>query len=320
MKRKSLLMIFALLTLSLVAIFTFMGSDPLDEEAHLELKKGKLFWQWNSPYGVLSTHFIEAGSGDQHILFIHGFRAHTFTWRHLIDPLVKSGYHVWSIDLMGYGLSDKPYHLPYDTDFFLHQIIAFMKAKGIASAHVAGNSMGGGIALKLALEEPSKVRSLTLISALGYPLKLPLYLAIARHITDLWPPFLGPTMVRNSLKQVIYKLENLSDEQVEAYNLPYRLPGGSHATLATLKSYDNEKLYKLCQRYSEIYQPLLIIWGEFDSLIPIHHFKKFKKDFPAAETLLIKDCGHIAQEEEPEQVVAAMTKFLSKQQDHKIIK
>jgi pimeloyl-ACP methyl ester carboxylesterase len=311
MKRKFFLTFLTFVSFLATLIFTFMGIEPLDSGEHEKLKQGKLFWEWHSPYGKLNTHYVEAGSGDRHIFLIHGFRAHTFTWRHLIKPLAEAGYHVWAIDLIGYGLSDKPDDVPYDVNFFVSQIVAFMEAKNIPSAHMGGNSMGGGIVLKLAVEQPAKVSSLTLISALGYPLKFPLYLAITRHIPHFWKPFLGPTMVKNSLRYIIHKTEKISSEQVDAYYLPYRLPGGANATLSTLKQYDNKKLYELCQKYSNIQQPTLIIWGEYDSLIPLNHFNKFQKDFPKAKSMVLQNCGHIAQEEEPEHVIDAMREFLA---------
>ena len=310
MKSKFSLSILSLLFFSFTSLFLFMGIEPLNEEGLIALKQGKKFWEWNSPQGVVKGHYIEEGSGPNHLILIHGFRAHTYTWRYLMKPLADAGYHIWAIDLIGYGLSDKPETAPYDVHFFMKQMKAFMEAKGIPTAHVVGNSMGGGIALYFALEEPSLVNSVTVINALGYPLKLPLYIAFSRHFPSVWTPFLGPTMVRQVLRTIVYKTDRITNEQVEAYYLPYRLPGGINASLQTLKQYDNEKLFALCSRYSEIKHPLLIVWGEKDELIPLNHYKKFKRDFPNASTLLISDCGHIPQEEEPEQVLKAMIDFL----------
>ena len=64
-----------------------------------------------------------------------------------------------------------------------------MKAKGITDAHLIGHSMGGGLALSLAIAHPEAVNSLTLLSALGYPLDLPLYLSLSTHISQLWVLF-----------------------------------------------------------------------------------------------------------------------------------
>ncbi len=315
MKKKFFLTVLTVACFLGAMIYTFMGIEPLDSVQYEELKRGKFFWLWDSPYGKLKTHYIKAGSGERHIFLIHGFRAHTYTWRHLVQPLADAGYHVWAIDLIGYGLSDKPENVPYDIEFFIHQITAFMDAKHISAAHLGGNSMGGGITLKMALEHPEKVKSLMLICALGYPLKLPVYLAITRHMPHLWKPFLGPTMIKETLKYIVHKTENIHDEQIEAYYLPYRMPGGTNATLATLKNYDNKKLYELCQRYSAISQPTLIIWGEQDVLIPIDHFNKFQHDFPHATSVLLKECGHIPQEEEPGKVIEVMKEFLLEVED-----
>lgn len=300
----------ALASLCIGAFYSLLRIEPLDAPAHNALKEGKSFWSWSSPYGELSSHYTETGSGSNHILLIHGFRAHTFTWRHLIAPLTQSGFHVWTLDLIGFGLSDKPIHTPYSVDFFQEHLIAFMQAKKIASAHLVGNSLGGGLALKLAVEAPDLVKSLTLISPLGYPLHLPFYITLFKHVPSFWEPFLSHTMIRHGLKEIIYKSENISESQVEAYSLPYRLLGGLHASLETLKSYDNVRLYELCQYYPYITQPMLIIWGEQDKLTPARHLDLFKKDVPTAQTLLIPTCGHIAQEEEPTLVLRTIQQFL----------
>lgn len=296
----------------MLALVFFVSTDlqMLDLAEQLQLKEGKQFWVWESPQGPFAMHYVEKGKGDNHILLLHGFRAHTFTWRFLIDPLAHAGYHVWAVDLVGYGLSDKPEHVAYNIDFFLAQVKAFMEAKGISQTHLVGNSMGGGLALKLALSYPLQVSSLSLINALGYPQDLPYYVLICRHINQLWTPFLGPRMVRHTLSHIVYDKENISDDQVEAYALPYRLPGGISATLLTLQQYDNKHLFEMAQQYSQLHQPMLVVWGEHDQLLPFSHYESFNRDFPRATKLLIPQCGHIPQEEAPQLVVPALLDFL----------
>lgn len=307
---KSYTAIIILLTGSLAGIFIGLPVTVMNDQEQAELKKGKTFWEWPSPLGTHSMHYVEQGSGDKHILFIHGFRSHTYTWQKLFKPLTDSGYHVWAIDLIGFGLSDKP-NLPiYDQSSFVDQISAFMEAKHIDSAHLAGSSMGGGIALNLTLGKPQKVKSLTLICALGYELNLPLYLYVIRHMDFLWGPFLSPPMIRNCLRNLMCNRNCVTEEQVEAYTLPYRLPGGTTASLLTMRQFDFNRLRKQSKDYKQIKQPVLIIWGEKDSLIPISHFDLFLRDFPHAKSFLIADCGHIPQEENPEEVLSAMLPFL----------
>ena len=293
-----------------IALFFSADLQILEPEEQQKLKEGKFFWEWPSPYGSLAIHYVEKGEGSKHIILLHGFRAHTYTWRHLIDPLSQAGYHVWAIDLIGYGLSDKPDHASYNIDFFVQQVESFMEAKEISKAHLVGNSMGGGLALNIALAHPHLVCSLTLLSALGYPLDLPLYLSIGRHVSKIWTPFLGPRMVRYTLSQIVFDEDQISDEQVEAYCLPYRFPGGVTASLLTLQQFDNQHLIEMGQRYATLPHPTLVIWGDHDTLIPVSHYQKFLKDFPHSQHLLIPNCGHIPQEETPQQVLAIMLSFL----------
>ena len=300
-------------SVALLSTVLFLLTDvrTLDPDEQLKLKEGKDFWEWVTPQGTFSMHYVQKGEGKDHILLIHGFRAHTYTWRHLMDPLVKAGYHVWAIDLIGYGLSDKPTHLAYTADFFVEQIKAFMEAHAISQAHVIGNSMGGGIALSLSITHPEKTRSLTLLSALGYPLDMPLYLSLGRHISQLWAPFLGPRMIRYGLKKIVFDPDLVGEEQVEAYSLPYRFPGGITSSLLTLKEFDNQRLVEMGKHYPHLQQPLLVIWGEKDTLIPVSHYEKFLNDFPKANCLLLPSCGHLPQEEYPEEVVQAISSFLT---------
>ncbi len=301
-----------LLWMTLVVLFVSTDIQILEPEEQQKLKEGKHFWEWHSAYGPLAMHYIEKGEGPHHLLLLHGFRAHSYTWKALMDPLAEAGYHVWSIDLIGYGLSDKPDNAVYSVDFFVQQVNAFMEAQGIHKAHLIGNSMGGGLALSLALEYPQSVSSLTLLTALGYPFDLPLYISLGRHISQIWVPFLGPQMVRHCLKQLVFNEAVVTDEQVEAYSLPYRFPGGVNASLLTLQKFDNQRLIEMGRHYASLTYPILIIWGDHDTLLPISHYEKFLKDFPHAERLLIANCGHIPQEEAPEQVLAALLPFLKK--------
>lgn len=294
------------------ALFISIDLKMLEPEEQERFRKGKEFWEWNSPHGPLAMHYIEKGEGNQHLLLLHGFRSHSYTWNEIISPLASAGYHVWAIDLIGYGLSDKPEHANYHIDLFLQQIHDFMQEKKLNQVHLVGSSMGGGLALTIAVNYPDFIRSLTLLSALGYPLEMPFYLSFAKHFHQMWIPFLGPKTVRQSLKKIVYNPDLITDERVEAYSLPYRLPGGVKASIKTLQKYDNQHLVKIRKQYSLITCPILIIWGDNDRLIPIHHYEKFLSDFPHADTLLINECGHIPQEEHPQEVLSAILPFLDK--------
>ena len=290
---------FSLFFIALAVLFIFTDNQIFEPDQEEQAKAGKQFWEWPSPYGPLNLHYIEKGEGTRDILLIHGFRSYSYTWHALIDPLAN-------------GLSDKPEKVPYNKDFFTQQIHAFMEAKGIAKANLIGNSMGGGLALSLTIAYPDDVKSLILLNALGYPLEIPFHLSLGKYCGQLLSPLFGPSLVRSGIKKIIYDPEQITEEQVEAYSLPYRFPGGVKASLLTLQNFENESLNEMSHHYPSLTVPTLIIWGDHDSLIPVSHFEKFKEDFPIGETLLIEKCGHLPQEETPDQVLTSILNFLYK--------
>ncbi len=310
---KVILVVLGLLSLVVAAylvLWLFLAETVLSPEKQTELKAGKSFWTWASSRGPLQIHYVEKGEGDKHVFLIHGFRSHSYTWKELIDPLANAGYHVWVLDLVGFGLSDKPIEPIYKVDFFVEQINAFAKGHGIENAHFIGNSMGGGLALAMALQHPEKVRSLILVSALGYPLDLPPYLSIGQKLGPFFAPFLGKTLVKHGLEQIIYNKETITEEQVEAYSFPYRLSGGAAASFLTLNEFDNDLLKMMSGHYPQLKFPVLLIWGEGDTLIPLSHYNCFVRDFPHAEKLLIPQCGHVPQEEEAQMILPVILTFL----------
>lgn len=295
----------------LTVLFPFTScTKTINAEQLVQLKQDKQFWTWNSSQGAFDIHYIEKGHSSNQILLIHGFGAYSYSWRSIIDPLVEAGYHVWAIDLIGFGLSDKPENVRYGLDLFLEQISAFMKAKQIAKADFIGNSMGGGLVLGMAIHHPQQVHSLTLIDALGYPLDLPFPLAITKLAGNFTKPLQGQFIVRRILEQVMYDPTKVTEEQVEAYTLPLTTPGGPEAFIATLKNFDNKQIEALNRQFKTIQAPVLIIWGEQDKWIPLNYYREFVKDFPQAKTLVIPNCGHIPQEECPKEVVNAILPFL----------
>lgn len=272
--------------------------------------ENQTFWPWHHSSGIHNVHYLEKGSGSRHILLIHGFGGHSFTWRFLIDQLAKAGYHVWSFDLIGFGYSDKPSDVRYGKDLFVSQIQAFMEAKKIESATLVGNSMGGGLALTMAIEHPEKIQALVLIDPFAFPLKLPFYFAAPKRFGKLTKPFFGRTMTKMLLKEIMYDPRKITEEQITAYTFPFQLSGGKEAFIKTLQNFDPADFDRLSLHYKDLKIPILFIWGKGDRLMPEAYQKKFPQMFPKSETLKIPFCGHIPQEECPEQVIQAILEFL----------
>lgn len=271
----------------------------------------KTYWTWNSSEGQKKIHYIENGDGPNHIVLIHGYGSHTCTWYDLLNPLIKAGYKVWAIDLLGFGYSDKPLNASYGLQLYLEQIRAFMKEKQIPQADLIAHSMGGTVALGLAIHHPNQVKSLTLISAMAYPFKLPLGFRIAKTFPSLIKLFCGLSFIKAMRKQLVIKTEtSCTPQKVSEAAEPYFLHNGPDAAFHILGKFNNQVLIDISSQYKQIKKASMIIWGKNDPLIPSDHAKFFNRDMPHADICLLDHCGHIPHEEYPQEVEQVILQFL----------
>jgi pimeloyl-ACP methyl ester carboxylesterase len=117
--------------------------------------------------GGIDTCYERHGSGPPLILTPAG-GSHTSTWRFNIGAL-SSSHEVWTLDLPGSGYSDKPAAFPYTHQSYAEFVRDFMRTMGIPKSVVAGQSLGGAVALEFALDFPERTAGLVLIDAGGYP-------------------------------------------------------------------------------------------------------------------------------------------------------
>ncbi len=113
-----------------------------------------------------SLHYTQHGRGAP-IILIHGFAGSTYTWRALI-PLLAPTHTVYAVDLLGFGLSDKPADGDYSMAGQGRLIIGFIEALGLQQPVLAGHSMGVLVAAFAALSSPARIGSLVLIGPSFY--------------------------------------------------------------------------------------------------------------------------------------------------------
>ncbi len=266
---------------------------------------------WNYLNNSQKIHYKEFGEGSDHILLIHGYGSHTCTWNDLFEPLVKAGYKVWALDLLGFGYSDKPLDCDYGLELYLQQILAFMNAMHIPKANLIAHSMGGTVALGLAINYPEKVKSLTLISPLAYPIKLPLGFRFAKRFPSLIKPFCGLTFIRLLRKNLVINTKvACTPNKVSEATEPFLMPNGPDAAFKILGHFNNQLLIEISTEYNRIKLATLILWGKEDPLIPSHHTRFFRRNIPHAEIIVVDQCGHIPHEEYPKEVESYILKFL----------
>jgi pimeloyl-ACP methyl ester carboxylesterase len=268
-------------------------------------------------YQGLKINYYEMGQGKP-VLLLHGFGGCSYTWRFL-GPALAQDHRVITLDLKGYGLSDKPRDEKYALSDQADLVAAFIQAQGLRDLVIIGHSMGGGVTLmtyfKVQGEDPDRIKRLVLIDSAGYPQKMPWFIRLSRIpgvnilLTKLLSPRFATTLV---LKKCYYDKDKVNPELIDTYTYYGSLPGSQEAVLQTAKQIIPTDMDAFIARYKTISIPVLIVWGEDDEVVPLEVGLNFQRDIPGSELAIIPQCGHIPPEEEPQATTDLITTFLDK--------
>ena len=124
---------------------------------------GRLEFDMVRTRGFGRVSVLSAGTGPETIVCLHGLGGTKASFLPTVSALADT-YRVVAIDLPGFGESDKPIGAPYDAPWFARSAFAAMDALGIERAHIAGNSMGGRVAIEAGLVDPDRTGALLLLS------------------------------------------------------------------------------------------------------------------------------------------------------------
>lgn len=269
-------------------------------------------------YQGLKINYYEAGHQGTPIILLHGFGASAYSWRFL-GPKLAVDHRVFTLDLKGFGLSDKPQDGKYAIQYQADLVATFIRAHNLQSVVLIGNSMGGAVSLLtyLTMQEgkPGPIKALVLIDSAGYPQKLPWFVRLAQIpvLNTLGPMLLPPRFLTGQvLRKCYYDKGKITDEIIDAYAYYSSLPGAADAVRQTAKQIEPANMEALISRYKNISVPTLIIWGEQDEVIPLDVGRNFKRDIPGAQMVVFPRCGHLPQEEEPRKTLDCIEDFLKK--------
>ena len=255
-------------------------------------------------------HYQERGAGTTLVL-IHGFSSSTYTWKDTFDDLSEK-YHVIAVDLKGFGFSSKP-DGDYSRRAQANLVADLLDQLNLGPVWVVGNSMGGEIALNLALFHRDRVLGLVLLDSGGISLPgttslTPWYIKIpllGRALVAL--AMTSDRLVRDGLAKSYYDQSKISEDEIKYYYQPLGTRDGQFAaTSARLQS----GLYPIEDQLNKIRVPTLIIWGEDDQLIPVEAARVINSRIRGSRLIVLPNCGHVPQEELPQAASKAVMDFI----------
>ena len=254
------------------------------------------------------------------IILLHGFNGSLFNFERMV-PLLSKEFRLISIDLPGFGLTGAIPSMDYSTQNSILVINELTKHLGVEKFSIAGNSMGGGIAWRYALENPEKTQSLILLASSGIysseerlqieesERESPLVWKLMRsnfvsYFLSLYTPKFFATQ---GLKTSVYDPNLATDEIANQFHELTLMQGSREAILSRFskQNYSNEKPDIL----KKIQAPTLIIHGREDNIIPFKSSINLDQYIQNSQLMIYPKIGHLPMYETPARVADDIKKF-----------
>lgn len=265
--------------------------------------------------------YLRAGDpSDSPVLLLHGgiVDAAHLSWGATIGPLAAD-HEVYALDLLGYGRSDLPPG-PYPTRRHVDVVADFLDVVGIEAADFVGTSLGGGVALGLALRKPESVRRLVLAAAFGLGTELPngrrtwllTKLGFLNRI-GIWLASQSRGLAESSLANVVSDPDDLPAELVDAFFAELQRPKAGKAYRSWREAevgWGGWNTYYYT-RLDEVDAPALFVHGRDDDVFPAGWSRRAADIAPEGEVEILGDCDHWVPRDRPERFNELAVEFLA---------
>lgn len=251
--------------------------------------------------GDMRLHYTRSGTGRA-LLLLHGSGSSHDGFER-VARLLAADFDVITLDLPGFGFTGPRPDRDYRVTTYVDTVAEFMTELGLERFSVVGNSLGGNIGWNLALAEPSRVESLVLINATGYPEKsLPAGIRLARNpvLRPLLRRWLPKRATGRNLRSIVGRASIVDDSMVDRVHAMMSLPGNRSAFVDVANT-DQENRSALIPLVAV---PTLVLRS---ASIDGQHFAR---DIPGAGELIHPTGGHLLPEEDPAWVAAGVWDFL----------
>jgi pimeloyl-ACP methyl ester carboxylesterase len=261
--------------------------------------------------------WLPADSVQGNILLIHGFCGSTFSWRNIVDSLLDLGLQVRAVDTPPFGYSDRSPKVNHSPSFqadLLWQLLDSLD-RSSESWHLMGHSMGGAVVGAMASRRPHQTRSVVFVDG------------ATRSVGNgpkWWFRWLVGTKEAKGIGELVGRLYFFHYRRIEkilldayghapdsaavlGYLAPLKLPhtaGGVFDLFSRVReTFPHEA--------TDLHVPVLIIWGDRDSWVPIEAGKRLHKQLPQSRMIVFPGAAHCPMETHPAQFMAAVRNFLA---------
>lgn len=284
--------------------------------------------------GDSRIHYRDEGPADAPtLLALHGSYSSLHTWEHWVDEL-SDEFRIVRLDMPGFGLTGPRTDGKHTLSYLINTVEAFCDELSLSDIHLAGSSLGGGVAWRLTVDRPDLVKRLLLINAGGATLLSQLAQNITTSGSDLIPRYVTPRMmIRILLYDAYGDNSKVTSELVNRYYDLLLRTGNRRAVLEVaehyIEHYDGEAsdfhvhIPKLPSQHtphphiwdeyeiSEVSVPTLFQWGTEDEWLPLSFGQQLADRVPDTEFITYEGIGHLPMEESPTETATDATAFMT---------
>jgi 4,5:9,10-diseco-3-hydroxy-5,9,17-trioxoandrosta-1(10),2-diene-4-oate hydrolase len=245
-------------------------------------------------------HYYEAGTGPA-VVMLHGGGPGASAWSNFGPnlPVFAKQFRTVLVDQPGFGQSDKPEITSQYFTFSAGALRDLLDALGIERAHLVGNSLGGGTAVRFALDHPDRAGRLVLMAPGGLGLNVfapdPTE-GIKRLYQFAAPPGPSKEKLAGFLRTLVYDQLLVTDELVEERYAAASDPESLRAMASMGASFAADPEAGMLWREAyRLRQRVLLVWGREDRVNPLDGALVALKLIPRAQLHVFGRCGHWAQ-------------------------
>ncbi|KFH42478.1 2-hydroxy-6-oxononadienedioate/2-hydroxy-6-oxononatrienedioate hydrolase-like protein [Hapsidospora chrysogenum ATCC 11550] len=261
------------------------------------------------------------GQGEPLVL-IHGTPSSSLIWRNVLPKLVAAGFKIHVFDLLGYGLSERPWDPTVDTSISGQVPIleGLLKHWNLDRVHIVAHDIGGAVAQRFAVFSPRRVKTLTLIDVVSfdsYPSKRTRE-QMEKGLESLVkaPSDDHKAHFKEWLLSAVHNKDKFTSSSLDTF-LGYISGDVGQGSLFQhqIRHYDPKHTMEIADRLPELGKlPVKLIWGGQDIWQVPDWAHRLHKTIPGSELNILEECGHFSPEDQPEEISELVLDFIARSQ------
>jgi pimeloyl-ACP methyl ester carboxylesterase len=250
--------------------------------------------------------YVLAGPrGASSLVFIHGLGGSSSTWQTVLGAFADT-HRILAFDLPGHGQSDvgDPVAVDYSIAGLAQVVTELVRIFGLSPATLVGHSLGGAVAIAVALADPDVVTRLVLVDSAG------LGDDINPRVVELVTGEPSAGAARDLLGLFFHDERFVLDSGVDEYYQAWSRPGADVAARAVASHAFEASSQRAAPQLTHLTQPVLVVWGGEDRVIPASHANTAEAVIPIATVVVIPRAGHAPQIEAAQAFTSIVERFL----------